>query len=222
MHPTLDVELLEIDFTAISLLSDEQAAEILQARMGAWDTIDDLHERSFVDRGRIALEFQKRELWRFEFSSFEAWMCSGRGGSRATKYAALKAVNHLVNVSPKTLEQIPRCNIYTLVGVSSAVRELPEVLEAAKGSEDSFTDYLAQNHPQQHIESTTRLLLKPTRGARKVIDQAFELVMAREGCTTREECLEMICAAYVADCETEDRFRQAMSELNAPACTTIN
>lgn len=219
---TPDLAILNQPFEELIALPDPEAAEALQMRMLAWDAIDDLKELSFIDRGRIALAFEVRRLWtHFGYPSFEAWMCSGRGGSRATKYASLKAVTQLVNVSPETLAEIPRCNIHTLMSVSSAVQEIPEVLEAAKGTEEEFTAYLAENHPQQHIEARKRVRFMLGLSGSKVIEEACEMAVQDGLAGTRDEALVKCCEMALETMRTErminsPEFRELMNEEAKP------
>src|SRR6516225_276090 len=63
---------------------DKEAAHGLNERAKAWDFILERAPLAFSDYGRIAWEFQKRELWRHvldeheePFHSFEHWVNAG-------------------------------------------------------------------------------------------------------------------------------------------------
>lgn len=210
------LNLLSVPFNDLAALPDEQAAEVLGDRMKAWDAIDDLRERSFADRGRIALAFQERMLWRhLGYSSFESWMASGRGGSRTTKYAALAAVKELKDVPAEKLAEIPRCNVSTLVGCSTATRNDPEVLEAAKGSEESFTAYLAEKHPLQHIEAKKRLRMMLGLSIHEHVELAIAMTMEDGLAGTREDALGKVAEMAIENLTTErmvnsKEFREAI------------
>ena len=65
---------------------------------------------------------------------------------------ALATIQKLPDVPMEKLVATPRCNIMTLTQVSSSVRALPEVLEAAQTlSEEQFTAKLTKDHGQ-HLD----------------------------------------------------------------------
>lgn len=195
------LDVLKVPFEAVSSLPDNEAAEALNDRSLAWDRIDDLKELSFADRGRIALEFEKRQLWKYlGFHSFEAWMASGRGGSRTTKYAALAAVKALNYVPDGMLAQMPRCNVVTMQRLSKDVALRPDVIQAAiQMDENGFLGKIEREHPQQHLETLRPITIKATASARKVIDEAIAWAMEREGCTSRSEALALILGEWLQD-----------------------
>src|ERR1019366_5902127 len=75
---------------------------------------------------------------------------------------ALATISKLPDIPMEKLVNTSRANILTLTQVSSNVRSLPEVLEAAQNlSEDQFIANLTQNHNQALERAVTRKLTGP-------------------------------------------------------------
>ena len=102
------VELLE--------LPDSEAATALNGRMLAIERVEQLRAKSFAQRGLIAVEFQKRELFKhLNFETFSDWIASGFMGSRSSIYDAKRDIealqgdvpqNVLVNIADKNPEDL--------------------------------------------------------------------------------------------------------------------
>ena len=133
--------LLRVHLSDLIALPDPEAAVELDARMDAWTTIDKLHERSFVERGIIIREFERRQLWKHltdpetghSFPNLTAWLsCENFLGCRRTNFEAKRTLAMLEDVPPAKLIDIPKGNLHTLTQLSTAVRNQPDVLEAAR------------------------------------------------------------------------------------------
>ena len=120
------VELLE--------LPDPEAAKALNGRMLAIERVEQLRAKSFAQRGLIAVEFQRRELFRhLNFETFSDWIASGFMGSRSSIYDAKKDIEALQgDVPPSVLANISeKSNLKALVQCSSGVRRSLDVQAAA-------------------------------------------------------------------------------------------
>lgn len=198
-------------------LPDEDAAPALQGRMSAWDQVDILHERSYSERGMIALEFEKRKLWQYvinpasgnPFTSFSAWATHGPLGGRRVTFEAKKDIKALEDVPAGELREIPKCNIQTLKGLSTKVRNEPAVLDAAKKlSEDEFLEKLDKEYPDQHTGGKRQWLrFRLKRHEREEIEEALKLAM-EDGATSKSEALFAIAIAYKVNRILEERERE--------------
>ena len=185
-------------------LPDEQAAPILQGRLSAWDQVDILHERSYAERGQIALEFERRRLWEHvlnpvsgePFSSFSAWATHGPLGGRRVTFESLGDVKALADVPVEQLREVPKSNIKILKKLSTGVRSQPEVLEAAKNlPADDFLAKIEREQPDQHLEGKTTMRFRPDRSKAEEIEEALKMAMD-EGALGRDEALWLIAVAY--------------------------
>ena len=98
-------------------LPDPEAAEALNERMAVWMRIDKLQERSFVERGLIIREFERRKLWAYlvspetgqPFPHLTAWLsCDNFLGCRRTNFEAKRTLEMLQDVPAEKLVDIPR------------------------------------------------------------------------------------------------------------------
>lgn len=204
-------EITQEKLLGMRLWGDGVAAAYLDARVRQ---LEQQSKRSFVETGLILNEMKDRALWEKvndldtgeTFTSFDHWLANAAPMSRSAGYAAMKALRDITDVPLADLQQMPRCNVMTLQGLSSKVRQNPHVIEAAKTqSEDKFLETLEEKYPEQHIETKRKMELKPTKGARKNIDHAIQAAMALHGLTNREDAMEWICYHYLdAECEVEE------------------
>lgn len=203
MSPMLDKGITEATLIHLRSESDEIAAVALDCRIAALET---LYKRTFLERGVILFEVEQRLLWQkiddpatgVPFTSLDRWILTRCPQSRSDAYAALRAVKELRDIPRERLEAIPRCNVAILQALSTAVRNEPEILKAAKDlPEREFILKIQQDWPGQHIEERRLIHMKPTKSASVVIEQAIKLAMQVEGVTTREQALEVISVEYI-------------------------
>jgi len=152
------------------------------------ESIDRVEDRSFIWRGIVLREIERRELWKDDkdalYTSMNDWIHRAPGKSARDRYAALAAVEALKEIPLQDLSQIPRCNVETLQKMSSSVRVQPEVLEAAKGSEDAFVAHVQAHHPDQHIQKRVKPTLRLTPPVQDALDAyaaAYPEVTDRQG-----------------------------------------
>ena len=172
--------------------------------------IEGYTKRSFIEMGMILNEMSDRKLFEhLGFSSFDRWLSDAAPVSRSGGYSAMKALREITEVPIEELQQMPRCNVVTLQKLSSGVRRDPEIIEAAKTkSEDDFLSKIEELHPDQHLEGGKKLHIKPSKSARKTIDEAFAAACWSYEVEGREAALEAICAYFMQGrCEREGYSR---------------
>lgn len=183
---TLDtLRVLPLTLQDLISLPDPEAAEGLNIRMQLLDMVDAAHAVTYSQRLVIIAEFRRRSLWRYlidpevgeVFPHETAWLSSGFVGCRRVNFEAKKDAENLADVEPAKLIDMPKASIKVLTSVSTAVRNDPEVLAAAKAGEDKLLEKLETDHPGQHIERRKPMTIRPTRSERKVIDAAVEWAM---------------------------------------------
>lgn len=179
------VELLE--------LPDREAAPALNARMLAIEQIESLRSRSFAERGLIAVEFQRRELYRYlGFQTFTEWIGSHFLGSRSSIYEAKALVEKLEpDVPHAVLANVSdRANLITLKQCSSSVRRSKDVQAAAQGNPDAFVSHLQANFPDQHIEENVLIRFFAAKSQAEAIEAGLQATMEAEGLSSRVAALE--------------------------------
>ena len=199
-RPTLDLP--SPDWAFIGKLNDAPAATMLEACIR---DLDGIEKQVFAVRGRALLMMEERQLWKLltdpatgtPWRSLDAWLASAAPHSRSDCYAALRAVRELQDVPFETLTQMPRCNVEQLRKVSSGVRARPEVQAAARElPEKDFVEKLNREHGQ-HLESR-KLVLMPPAGEAEELEQAIEMAMLVEECSTRTEAVRCLAISYIA------------------------
>jgi hypothetical protein len=193
-------------------LPDPDAAEALNQRMQLLDMIDAAHTVSYSQRLVIIAEFTRRSLWRHlidpevgePFPHVTAWLSSGFVGCRRTNMEAKRDAESLADVPTSQLIDVPKASIKVLTGVSTAVRNLPEVLEAARNGEEKLLEKLERDHGDQHLEGRKPLTLRLSRSERKVVDDWVEYAIAEDIAATTTEAIVRACE-YAHDQCTKKR-----------------
>jgi hypothetical protein len=196
------------DWFAIRLMAPEPAAARLGAVLRALDTIE---EQSFAVRGEAMLLIEERDLYRYVideevgdyYQSFDKWLKDTLPRSWGYCRDALRARKELKEIPFDAFGKMKRCNIEKLKEVSSSLRLLPEVIEAAKNlPEKQFVEKMNRDHAQ-HLEVKRPVMMVASPDAAK-FDHAVEMVMAVEECN-RDEALihiaELIEQEYAAPFE---------------------
>jgi hypothetical protein len=186
--------IIALDWAAIGRLPDLEAAKILDARARALERIS---KSIFAERGLILLEVQERRLWSHleasggqSYHSFEHWVAEACDYSRRDCFYSLAAMKELRSIPREDLTQIPRSNLEQLKKVSSSVRLLPQVIQAAKVlPERQFVEALNRDH-SQHLEIRQPVVMAPGEVC-ETFEHAVERVIVYYECT-RAEALEYI------------------------------
>lgn len=222
VHHTPDI-VLTVDIVDAIALPDPEAAEALNGRFAAWARLDKLQERSFAERGLIIREFERRHLWRHltdpdtgrVFPHLTAWLsCSDFLGCRRTNFAAKRTLGMLEDVPAAKLIDIPKGNLQTLAQLSTAVRNQPEVLEAARSlSRDKFEAKVEVDHPEQHIEGSKPMRFNFGRSHAKTIEKWIAHAIEHDIAGTREEAIERACEIALYDAELDEELKRMSVEM---------
>ena len=160
--------------TAIRKMSPEDASrpvvDILRTVEAADERIESLTRQVYALRGAAMLIAQEKQIYRFYID--DEWGEPFRSLDRFNKALfpkswrynaeALATIQKLPDVPMEKLVSTPRCNILTLTQVSSSVRSLPDVLEAAQTlSEDEFIGKLSRENGQHLDRLVTHKLTGP-------------------------------------------------------------
>ena len=152
------------DFDAIRAMTPEDASkpvlDILRTVEAADERIESLTRQVYALRGAAMLIAQQKRI--YEFFIDDEWGEPFRSLDRFNKAMfpkswrynaeALATIQKLPDVPMEKLAATPRCNIMTLTQVSSNIRALPDVLEAAQTlSEDAFIAKLSKDNGQ-HLD----------------------------------------------------------------------
>ena len=179
-------------------LPDEQAAALISAEVADWDRQEPLR---YAALGLMALAVEKRMLWRYVpgCTSFATWVrcCAPKGYS--TVYSALRDCEALADVPAADLAQIPHESFPAMKHLSTGVRKLPEVLNAAKAGRDALVQHIQKHHTDQHIEATEDLRLHPTEGQKAEILAAIAEAIQCGDAGTKEEAVFMWAINYRQD-----------------------
>ena len=186
------------DWFALRIMEPQQAADALQTIL---TSLDGAEKQVFALRGMAALIIEERELFRCVYdeetgqyyASLDRFLKCEFPNSWSYIRDALRAVKELKDMPFADLLQIKRVNLEQLRKVSSSVRILPEVVEAAKQMpEKAFVAKLNAEH-HQALEVKQPVLMAE-QSASAIIDQAVEMAIALEGCGSRSEALEAMAA----------------------------
>lgn len=209
--------LLSTNLSDLLSLPDERAAIELNQRIGILDQIQRIHERSYVERGIIIREFERRQLWQHltdpdtgtAFASLTAWLsCSDFLGCRRVNFEAKRSLEQLADVPAEKLLDVPKGNIHVLTQLSTAVRNDPAVLEAAKTlPQKQFLEKLEREQPLQHIESRGPLRLSPTKSERKDIDSWVEYALEHDLAGSITEAIARACQMAMHDAELDEELK---------------
>jgi hypothetical protein len=203
---------LRATLPALIALPDPEAAEAMNTRMSLLDLIDRVQAVTYSQRLVIIAEFTRRSLWKHlidpevgePFPHLTSWLSSGFMGCRRTNMEAKRDAESLADVPTAQLIDVPKASIKVLTGVSTAVRNLPEVLEAARNGEEKLLEKLERDHGDQHLEGRKPLTLRLSRSERKVVDDWVEYAIAEDIAATTTEAIVRACE-YAHDQCTKKR-----------------
>lgn len=202
-----------VNLSDLITLPDPEAAEAMNTRMAVFDQIQRMHERSFVERGIVIREFERRQLWKHltdpetdqPFPNLTAWLsCDKFLASRRSNFEAKRTLEQLEDVPQAKLIDVPKANLHTLAQLSTAVRNQPDVLEAARTmTREDFEARIEKDHPAQHIQARRWLKFSPDRSGAKAIEEAIAWALEHDIAGTREESLVRACETALHQWELE-------------------
>lgn len=203
-------------------MPDPEAAEALNTRMGALDQIHRLHERSYVERGIIVREFERRKLWEHlidpetdqRFPNLTAWLsCSEFLGCRRTNFESKRDMELLQDVPTAKLIDVPKGNLKVLTQLSTAVRNQPDILEAAKTmAPDEFLEKVEKEQPHQHIEARKVMRFSPGRSWARSIEETITYAQEHGIADTRDEALLRMAETALNEWKLEQEIRDMPAE----------
>jgi hypothetical protein len=182
---------------------EETAAKRLTGFMHGLDRVE---KQVYALRGMALLLVEERNLFRWVlddevgdyYQSFDKWLKDTCPESWSYCRQALNAVKELKDMPFEDLLQIKRCNLEQLKKVSSSVRALPEVVQAAKAMpEKAFVDMLNFSH-DQHLDVKQPIVMATAEDCAE-LETAIAMAMVVEGCTTRAEAILAISISYIQE-----------------------
>lgn len=221
------VEIVSTNLSDLIALPDPEAAEALNTRMVALDQIHRIHERSYAERGIIAREFEVRHLWKHlidpetdqAFPHLTAWLsCSDFLGCRRTNFEAKGDLERLQDVPQAKLIDVPKGNIKVLLQLSTAVRNDPGILDAARNlSQDDFLEKVEKEQPNQHIEQRRPLRFNPGRSGVKIVEEAIAWALEHDIAGSRDEALVRAAETALNEWKLELELSEMPESSRAPA-----
>lgn len=214
------MEMDEVKIQALRSVGDKDAAQILTARIRE---LERQYKRGFIERGMILLEVEQRGLWKHvtdretgdPYHSLGAWLVGEAPHSRSDCYAALKAVKQLSEIPKEELLEVPRCNVEVLRRVPKQDRtkrltvggkRMTVIEAAARLPEKKLREVVHREIPNAHIEPKEPMILRPEVSSRKQIDIGLDAAKWYFEVYSREEALEAIVAAFLAEVCDKDGY----------------
>lgn len=222
VHARTSFEIASVNIGELIAMPDPEAAEALNTRMGALDQIHRIHERSYAERGIIVREFEKRHLWKHlidpetgeAFPHLTAWLsCSDFLGCRRTNFEAKRDMELLQDVPTDKLIDVPKGNLKVLTQLSTAVRNDPGILEAAKTMQpNEFMDKVEKEQPHQHIEARKVMRFSPGRSWAKTIEETIAYAIDHGIAGSRDEALLRMAETSLNEWTLEDEIKHMPPE----------
>ena len=183
------------DWLALKLMAPQPAAVALRSSLLAWDEAE---KKVFALRGMAALLIEERELYKevedrefgVPYASFDRFLKQEFPNSWSYIRRALRTVKELRQVPFEDLLQITLANLEQLKCVSSGVRILPEVVQAAKALSEKKLVQKLNTEYNQHLEVKAPVMMAEADVC-QLFEQAVDRVIIVYGCT-RSEALEYI------------------------------
>lgn len=192
------------DWAQLRGMGVEAAGKRLTAFLSGLDRVE---KQVYALRGMSMLLVEERELYRWVvdeevgdyYLSFDKWLKDTCPESWSYCRQALNAVKELKEMPFEDLLLIKRCNMEQLKKVSSSVRLLPDVVDAAKNMpEKQFVEKLNREHAQ-HLETAAPVLMAPAADVEEFESAIAMAQIIEEGCETRADALKVIGVFYMSD-----------------------
>jgi hypothetical protein len=197
--------------------------------------IEERERRTYVEFGLVLIEVERGELFKYlldpmcracgtetrgratckkcqavreYYHSFDRWLTVRAPVSRTTGYSAKHAVERGIEagLTVAQMNSIHRANLDAVAKLPAQVLADPAVVKLAQTKTyDELLQTLERDYPQAHIEGRRQLVLKPTKSARSVIDDAIRAAEELHELEGREAAVEYICASWLnTNCEIEE------------------
>lgn len=215
-HAPGPLAILSSNLDELLALADPEAAESLNAWMGALRRVEEAYTVSYGQRLVIIRNFEERGLWRHltdpdtdrPFPNLTAWLSSGFIGCRRVNMDAHRDSHALADVPPKNLIDVPKSSIGVLKQLSTAVRGLPDVLEAAKGGDEKLIEKIEAEYPDQHLEQRKFLRFNPGRAGAKAVEEAIAWALDHDIAGSRDEALVFAAETALNQWKLEVELRE--------------
>lgn len=210
------IEVLSVNLSDVLALPDKEASIALNDRMLVHAQVERIYAKSFAEVGIIAREVERRQLYQHlinpstgePFAYFSDWANSVKLiSSRRTIFASKRVLSMLEDVPAEKLIDVPKANLHTLTQLSTAVRNDPEILEAARTlPREKFEEKLEREQPHQHIEVHSPMKFHFGRSQRKAIEAWVEYAMSHNLAGTREEAVAWACEEALDNALIDERL----------------
>jgi hypothetical protein len=216
VRPRTPLEALTGNLSDLICLPDPDAATALNERMAALDLIHRVHERTYPETGIIAREFERRQLYKYlvdpdtgvPFSTFTAWAsCSNFLACRRIIFESKRDMEMLQDVPADKLIDVPKSTIKVMTQLSTAVRNDPGILDAAKTlSPNKFLEKVEREQPLQHLEMRKPLRLNPGRSEAKIIGAWIDYALNHDIAGSPTEAIVRACEVAMHDAELDEEL----------------
>lgn len=207
-----------------SELLELPASEAEEACFSRLRLLDQTWKYSYIEIGQICRIVERKHLWKQRTdpatgercTSFPAWVHAAAPWSFSTVFAAMRDCEELQDVPAEHLAEIPAANIGTLKQLSTAVRQDPAIIEAAKTMRaPEFVEQVRKEYPLQHLEKKKTLRFTMDESAADKVEQVINIAMAK-GAKNWSDALEMICEEAADVWRLESEVEQALKDVEAP------
>ena len=221
-----ELRLISLTLPDLISLPDPESAVALNGRMALLDMVEAAAKVSYSHRLVIIREFEVRRLWQYlidpmvgePFPNLTAWLASGFLGCRRVNMEAHRDAQMLPEMKPQQLLDVPKSSIKVLTGVSTDVRNRPDVLEEAKKGDDALLEKLETEHPGQHIEQRKPMHLMLGRSERKAVDAWTSYAIEHDIAGTVKEAIVRACEMALDDAKLDEELKaMPAEEEKAPA-----
>lgn len=219
------LSILTVNLADVMGLPDPEAATALNDRMLLYARIERIRERSYAEVGIIAREVERRQLYRHlidpetgeSFPHFTAWASSINFlACRRTTFEAKRVLASLEDVPTEKLLEVPRGNLHVLTQLSTAVRNDPAILEAARTlPREQFEEKVEREQPFQHIEARHPVKFHFGRSQRKVIEEWIAYAIEHDKAGSQEEAVAWACEEALDNARLDERLDAMPAEVEA-------
>jgi hypothetical protein len=216
---TPGLEIFATRLADLFALPDVEAAPALNQRMVVLDQVHRIHELTYPEIGIISREMEKRHLYKYlidpdtdqPFPNFSAWAsCSNFLACRRIIFESKRDLELLADVPAEKLISVSKSNIKILTQLSSAVRNDPAILAAAKT--DDLAEKVEREHPDQHLEVRKPIRLNPGRSEAQDIERWVEYAIEHDIAGSLTEAVVRACQMALHDAELDDELAKMPME----------
>lgn len=124
----------------------------------------------------------------------------------------------MADVPSMNLLGVTKENLHTLAGLSTSVRNLPDVLEAARTlSAVKFEEKIDKEHPDQHVDPRKPLQFNPGRAGHKIVEEMIAWAVEHDIAGSRDEAIVMAAETALDQWKLEVELREMPAETTESA-----